>query len=171
MHTDVSRSSTQSTALPDRTYLHAQLEETRAAYHALMGSLTDSDWQRKTATTAWTVCEVVTHLADSLARMPEAIAHVRQGKNYLNLPSFLNWLTHPANRWLVKWSARGQTPAITLYRYDKAHASLVATLEGIQDDEWSRGAHCYGDGYKTVLDLCVLPNRHFQEHAAQVATG
>ena len=34
--------------------------------------------------------------------------------------------------------------------------------------EWSRGAPCYGEGYKTVLDLCVSPNRHLEEHAAQL---
>ncbi len=170
MDTDVSSSATPHTALPDRPALCARLEETRLAFHALMESLTEADWHRKTATTAWTVCEVATHLADGLARMPEAIAHVRQGKNYLNLPSFLNWLTHPINRWLVKWSARGQTRESILYRYDKAHISLVATLEGIQGDEWACGAYCYGEGYKTILDLCVMPNRHLKEHAAQVAT-
>jgi hypothetical protein len=45
----------------------------------------------------------------------------------------------------------------------------MATLEGIRDNEWGRGAHCYGEGYKTVLDLCMIANAHFQEHAAQVA--
>jgi hypothetical protein len=30
-----------------------------------------------------------------------------------------------------------------------------------------RGAHCFGDGYKTVLDLRDIPNRHLQEHTAQ----
>ncbi len=48
---------------------------------------------------------------------------------------------------------------------------MLNMIEGIRDDEWSRGAQCFGDGYKTVLDLCVLPNRHFQEHTAQVAIG
>jgi hypothetical protein len=167
MNTNVSGSATRSTALPDRTALRAQLEETRTAYHALIESLTDADWHRKTATTAWTVCEVATHLADGLARMPEAIAHVRQGKNYLNLPS---WLRDPLIRWLVKWSARGQTRESTLVRYDKAYAAMLAALDGIREDEWNKGAYCYGEGYKTILDLCVLPNSHFQEHAAQVAT-
>ncbi len=166
MNTDISRSAPASSALPDRAALCAQLEETRVAFHALVESLTEAQWQRHTATTAWTVCEVMTHVADGLARLPETIAHVRQGKNYLNLPS---WLRDPLNRWLVTWSARGQTRESILRRYDQAYTALLATLEGIQDDEWSRGAQCYGAGYKTVLDLCVLPKSHFQEHAAQVA--
>ena len=170
MNTDVSSAATSNTALPDRTALRAQLEETRTAYHALMESLTDADWHRKTISTAWTVGEVMTHLADTLAEKPEAIAHVRRGKNHLNLLPFLNWLTHPINRWLVKWSARGQTRESTLERYDKAYAAMLAALDGIRDDEWNKGAYCYGEGYKTILDLCVLPNSHFQEHAAQVAT-
>ena len=168
MNTDVSGSAASSTVLPDRAALRSRLEETRSAFHGLIESLTNDDWHRKTATTAWTICEVMTHLADGLARLPEAIARVRQGRNFLNLPSFLNWLTHPINRWLVKWSARSQTRESILARYDQAHAALLATLEEIQDDEWSRGAQCYGAGYKTVLDLCLLPKSHFQEHAAQV---
>ncbi len=170
MNTDVSGSAPSSTALPDRAEFRARLEETRLAFHALMELLTDADWHRKTATTAWTVCEVMTHLADGLARMPEAIGHVRQGKNYLNLPSFLNWLAHPTNRWLVKWSARGQTRESILARYNQAHTAILATLEGIRDDEWGCGAYCYGEGYKTILDLCEMPNRHFKEHAVQVTT-
>jgi hypothetical protein len=167
MHTDVSRSAPASPALPDRAALRAQLEETRVAFHALGESLTEEEWQRHTATTAWTVCEVLTHVAVGLAHLPEAIAHVRQGKHYFNLPS---WLTQPLNRWLVKWSARGQTRESILRRYDQAHTAFLATLEGIRDDEWSRGAQCYGTGYKTILDLCMLPKSHFQEHAAQAAT-
>jgi hypothetical protein len=166
MNTDVSRSAPPSTALPDRAALRAQLEETQSAFHGLMESLTNDEWHSKTATTAWTICEVMTHLADGLARLPEAIAYVRQGKHYFNLPS---WLRHPINRWLVKWSARGQTRESILARYDQAHSALLATLEGIRDDEWSRGAQCYGLGYTTVLDLCVLPHSHSQEHTAQVA--
>lgn len=167
MNTDVSRSAPVSTALPDREALRAQLEETRMAFHALVESLTEEEWHSKTATTAWTVCEVLTHVADGRARLLAAIAHVRQGKNYFNLPS---WLRDPLIRWLGTWSARGQTPESILRRYDQAHTAFLAILEGIRDDEWSRGAQCFGDGYKTVLDLCVLPKSHFQEHAAQVAS-
>jgi len=166
MNTDVSRPAPASPALPERAALRAQLEETRVAFHALVESLTEAQWHSKTATTAWTVCDVLTHVADGLARLPAAMAHVRQGKNYFNLPL---WLRDPLNRWVATWSARGQTPESVLRRYDVAHTALLAILEGIRDDEWSRGAQCYGDGYKTVLDLCVLPKSHFQEHAAQVA--
>src|SRR5579859_7634128 len=133
MNTDVSGSAPSSTALPDRAELRAWLEETRLAFHALVESLTDADWQRKTATTAWTVCEVMTHLADGLARMPEAIDHVRRGKQFLNLPPFLNWLTRPSNFWLSKWNARGQTRQMLLVRYDAAHQALLNKIEDIRD--------------------------------------
>src|SRR5207248_6097447 len=81
MRTHVTRSSTTSTAIPDRKVLRSQLEETRSAFHALVQSLTDADWHRKTSSTAWTIGEVLTHFADALAGTPEAIEHVRQGKN------------------------------------------------------------------------------------------
>jgi hypothetical protein len=170
MNTDVSGSAPSSTALPDRAELRAWLEETRMAFHTLVESLTDEEWDSKHTSTAWTVRELMSHMVDGLSRIPDAIDHARRGKQYLNLPPFLNWLTHPGNFWLVKWNARGQTRQMLLVRYDAAHQALLNKIENICDDEWNRGAHCYGDGYKTVLDLCVLPNRHFREHAAQVAT-
>jgi hypothetical protein len=171
MSTHASRSSTTSPVIPDRTDLRRQLEETRSAFHTVVESLTDADWHRKTSSTAWTVGEVLTHLADALAGTPEAIEHVRLGKNYLNPPSFLSWLGPLINRRLVKQSARSQTRVSILARYDKAHTVMVATVEGIQDDEWGRGAHCFGAGYKTILDLCQTLPSHFQEHAAQIVAS
>ncbi len=171
MRTHVSRSSTTRIAIPDRTVLRRQLEETRSAFHALVESLTDADWHRKTRSTAWTIGEVLTHLTYTLAHTPEAIEHVRQGKNYLNSPSFLNWLGHLINRRLAEQNARSQDCASILVWYDQAHTAMIATAEGIGDDEWGRGAYCFGAGYKTILDLCHQLSSHFQEHAAQIAAS
>ena len=171
MRTHASTSSTTSIAIVDRTVLRSQLEETRSAFHALVEQLTDADWHRKTSSTAWTIGEVLTHLTYTLAHTPEAIEHVRQGKNYLNPPSFLNWLGPLINRKLAQQSARGQTRASILVWYDKAHTAILATVEGIGDDEWGRGASCFGAGYKTILDLCQALPSHFQEHAAQIAVS
>jgi len=168
MSTNISRFSTIGTIMPDRAVLRTQLEETRAAFHALIDSLTDADWHRETVSTVWTVGEVMTHITVALTNKPKAIEHVRQGKDYMNLQGFLNWLTPMINRWLVKLCARGQTRETILARYDQAHTAMVVALEGIRDDEWGLGASCYGEGYKTILDLCMMPNSHFQEHASQV---
>ena len=170
MNIDVSSAATSNTALPDRAALRARLEETRLAYHTLAESLPDEAWESKQTATAWTVRELLSHIVDGLAHTPDAIDHVRRGKPFLNLPPFLNWLTAPINFWLSKWNARGQTRQTLLVRYDAAHQALLNKIEGIRDNEWSRGAPCYGDGYKTVLDLCEGPNRHLQEHTIQVAT-
>jgi len=168
MSNEVSVSTTPSSASPDRALLRVQLEETRLSFHALIESLTDEEWYSKNTSTGWTVRELMSHIADGLAHTPDAIEHVRRGKQYLNLPPALNWLTAPINFWLSRWSARGQTRSTVLVRYDAAHQAVLNTLEGIHDDEWSKGAQCYGDGYKTVLDLCVTPNRHLQEHKVQL---
>jgi hypothetical protein len=168
MNTDVSRAAPSSAALPDRSALCTRLDETRLVFHALVESLSDEEWDNRHTATGWTVRELISHMVDGLAHTPDAIDHVRRGKPFLNLPPVLNWLTAPINYWLSKWKARGQTRQTVLARYDAAHQALLNKIEGIRDEEWSRGAHCYGDGYKTVLDLCVLPNRHLQEHAAQL---
>ena len=171
MNTDVSHAAPARSALPERTVLRAQLEETRLAYHTLIEELSDEEWDSKHTATTWTVREMLSHIVDGLAHTPDAIDHARRGKQFLNLPPVLNWLTHPGNFWLSKWNARGQTRQTVLVCYDAAHQALLNKLEGIRDDEWSRGAPCYGEGYKTVLDLCMIANAHFQEHAAQVTTG
>ncbi|HEX4203380.1 MAG TPA: DinB family protein [Ktedonobacteraceae bacterium] len=170
MNTNISGSTTLMTTLADRTALRAQLEETRTAYHALMESLTDADWNQKTRSTAWTVGEVMTHLADTLADKPAAIASVRRGKNFLNLPPALHWLTPRIGYLMVKQSARRQTRQTILARYDQAYSALLATFDGIKDQEWKLGAFCYGEGYKTILEVCQMVVSHFQEHAAQIAT-
>lgn len=108
-------------------------------------------------------------IVDGLAHTPQATRLVRRGKPFLTLAPVLNWLTAPLNLLLSKWSARGQTRQTILVRYDAAHQALVTTIEGILEDECASGAHCYGDGYKTVLDLCDIPNRHLQEHTAQLS--
>jgi hypothetical protein len=168
MHTDVSRAAPARTAHPDHSALCAQLEETRLAFHTLVASLPEEVWRSKHTASAWTVCELMSHIVDGLAHTPDAIDHARRGKPFLNLPSLLNWLTAPGNFWLSKWHARGQTRQTILTRYDAAHQALLKKMEGIRADEWSRGAPCYGEGYKTVLDLFVLPTRHLPEHAAQL---
>jgi hypothetical protein len=170
MNIHSSGSATPMAALSDRTALRAQLEETRTAYHLLMESLTDADWHRKTRSTAWTVGEMMTHLADTLADKPATIADVRRGKNHLNPPSGLYWLAMRIQSLLVKKSARRQTRSTILARYDQAHLALLATLDGVKDHEWKLGALCYGEGYKTIPEVCQMVVSHFQEHAAQIAT-
>jgi hypothetical protein len=169
MNTNISGSATPIITLSDRIVLRAQLEETRAAYHALMESLSDADWHQKTHSTAWTVGEMMTHLADTLADKPAGIASVRRGKNYLNPPPALHWLAMRISYMLVKRSARGQTRQTILARYDQAYSTLLATFDGIKDQEWGLGAFCYGEGYKTIFDVFQMVVNHFQEHAAQIA--
>ena len=159
---------TQGSAAPDRAILCARLEETRVNVHALVAELSDEEWENKRTSTQWTVRELIAHIVDGLAHTPDAIEHVRRGKQFLNLPPFLNWLTAPINLMMSKWSARGQTRQTILSRYDTAQQALVTTIAGIQENEWTRGALCFGDGYKTVLDLCNGPNHHLQEHTVQL---
>ncbi len=168
MSTDVSGSVPSLSALPDRAALRARLEETHAAFHTLIAELPDEVWYSKTTSTHWTVRELMSHIVDGLAHTPEAIEHVRREKQFLNLPPVLSWLTASINLLMSKWSARGQTRQTMLSRYNAAHQALLNTMESIRDDEWSRGAQCYGEGYKTVLDLCEGPNRHLQEHRVQL---
>ena len=153
---------------PDRAALCADLEATRRAFRDLVASVGEAGWHQPSAGTTWTKGQLLVHLADALARLPTELAHARRGRDYLNPPRPLLPLV-PTIGWLMTWwSARGQTPASTLARYEAAHGAALAAIATVGDDEWGLGANYFGEGYRTIVDLCRQPNSHFLEHAAQV---
>jgi hypothetical protein len=154
---------------PDRNALLADLVTTRTAFRELLASVDERRWRQPSLGTAWTNGQVMVHVVDSLARLPTEIEHARRGRDFLKPPAA--WLRPVFSRiaWLVTCSsARGQSPASALAGYEAAHAAALATIAGIGDDEWQLGAQFFGDGFRTILDRCRLPNSHFREHAKHV---
>ena len=152
----------------DRAALRADLEATHRAFRDLVASVGERGWHRRSAAAAWTNCQVLQHVVDALARVPTELDHARRHRDYLNPPRWLLPLM-PRLNWLITWwNARGQTPARVLAHYEQAHLAALAAIDAVRDDEWQLGAHYFGEGYRTILDLCETPNWHFREHAAQV---
>ncbi len=147
----------------DKEALRAELEATRAAFHALASALSEDQWRRKSPTTAWTTGEVLVHLTWSLGYLPKEIAQARRGKGMFNYPK---WLADPASYWLTRWSARKATPATVRQRYDAAMDAVLRALAEVQESDWERGARFYGEGYYTIADLLHTPAQHFAHHTA-----
>ncbi len=76
------------------------------------------------------------------------------------------WIADPGSYWMNRWNARGQTRESVVRRYDTAIDAVLTVLEGVEDDEWERGANFYGHGYYTIEGLFHTPAQHLCEHAA-----
>lgn len=149
---------------PDRDAIRAELEATRAAFHVLLASVSDGDWQRKSRNPAWTNREVLAHITGYLTLLPRFVGGARQGKGFPKPPLVLS---RHLGTLFTRWAARKQTPRSLAQRYDAAHATALALLDGIRDEEWHRGAS-FPSGYQTVASFFRIHARHFAEHAAQV---
>jgi hypothetical protein len=154
------------TTTPDRAALKAELEATRSAFHALLDSLSADDWKKKSANPAWSVGQLMWHLGFGMEFFPQAIEYCRKGKGP-NPPAFLIGI---GNVFLTRFGSRGANPQSAREKYDAAHAQLVALLDTIRDDEWSKSARVYQEHY-TIASLFPEATVHFREHEADIKKG
>jgi len=138
----------------------------RNEYHQLVDSIQPIDFKRPTIDTRWSVGEILIHMIQTLEVMPQGIDSVRKGKDFMNLPIALVGFS---NLILVKIMARNVTPKALLARYDRAFNAAIQKWDGVSDDEWSKGAGLFGEGYKTLHDYYMHALKHFKEHAAQIS--
>jgi hypothetical protein len=150
-------------AIPDKQQLRADLEETRAAYHELLASLSEDDWRRKSGNPDLTVKELMWHMAWGLGWLARGVDAVNTGRGF-NPPSFL---LEPARRIAMHLVARQATPERAAQRYDEGHHSLLAKLEAMRDEQWERSVKQFGE-VRDAIWYFREPVEHFEEHAADV---
>ena len=157
---------TTSPASPTREAIRAELEETRAKYHELMNSLSDEDWSKKSANPAGNVRQLMWHLGWAGGFTASGVEACRKGTG-TNPP---NWITDIANTWITRIGSRGAKRQSLGEKYDAAHQKVLASLEGVQDDEWQKGARVFNREMtieKTFRDM----SEHFKEHEADIKKG
>lgn len=145
--------------------IRAELEATRSAFHDLLNSLSDDDLKGKGPEVAWTVKELLTHLIVVLSNTPQIAESARRGKGMYNFPPAIG---HRISRLITSRKARGQNRQSLARQYDSAHEATLKVLEQVREDEWSRGARFFGEGFSTVESVFRYPIRHFQEHMAHI---
>ena len=152
--------------IPDREAIRAQLEATRRAYHDLVNSLAREDWNKRTANPAWRVGQILWHLAWGAGFFPRGVAECRKGKSK-NPPA---WIMNPLNKLITRVGSRGATAQSVLEKYDANHALILTCLDGVQDDEWSKGVKPLGafGSYKTIESVFLSVSMHFREHEADI---
>ena len=156
-----------------REEIRAELEATRQAYHALLGSLSEEDWSKASGNPAWTVGQLMVHMTFAPRMLPADAGLIRRGGWMPRLPAFaFNW----SNVLMTRWMARKETIHTAGALYDAAHANALNVLETIQDEEWGLGRE-YPDwdpmlsGYVTLERLFRYLTIHFQVHREQVRQG
>ena len=150
----------------DRAAIRAEVHATQASFHALVKAISPERWSQPWPGSAWTACEVMVHLTWALEQLPSEVASARRGRGMFNYPA---WIANPGSYWINRWSARGQTPASVLRRYDAAIDAALVSLNSVADDEWERGASFYGHGFYTIEGLFHTPAEHLDEHTAALA--
>ena len=151
--------------------LRDKLEGTRREYHCLLQSISKDDFVKPSANQAWTVAEVLSHMSLAPRYISEDVTFIRR---FTWIPKPPAGLFHAFNNWATKRGARNATHHSLAEQYDKAHERMTKTLEGIDDNEWSKGAEYPGwdpmlSGYVTLERLFDYPNQHFQAHAEELA--
>lgn len=149
-----------------REALRADLEATRSQYHDLRNSLSAEDWKMKSGNPSWNVQQLMWHLAWAGGFTAQGVESCRKGKG-TNPP---NWIADIANTWITRLGSRSATKQSVGEKYDEAHQKVIASLDGVQDDEWQKSARVFNREMtieKTFRDHV----EHFKEHAADIKKG
>lgn len=154
-----------------RQSIRDELEATRIAFHSLLLSLSDEDWNCKTG--GWSVGEIMVHLTLILRTITLEIDAVQQGKNIIKPPAPVY---HRLNVTLARIGAWRQTAASVAERYDAAHAAMLAVVACIQSPNWNKtvrypdleGSPGHQNAEVSLKVLCHFPAQHFQYHLQEI---
>ena len=155
-----------SPASPTKEAIRADLEATRSQYHELRNSLSVEDWKKKSGNPAWNVRQLMWHLAWAGGFTEQGVESCRKGKGF-NPP---NWIADRLNTLITRIGSRGATKQSVGEKYDGAHQKVIASLDGVQDDEWQKSARVFNRDMtieKTFRDHV----EHFKEHEADIKKG
>lgn len=143
--------------------IRTEVEQTRTDYHALLRSLTPADWSRRSANPAWGVKQLMWHLASGVGITAFALNRAKKGKG-VNPPILLLDLL---NTTMTRAGSLRATPKSVARMYDAGHAKMLAALDGVRDDQWTKGATVFGV-YRTVEEICRMIRAHWDEHSVDI---
>jgi hypothetical protein len=154
---------TDTATAPSKEALRKQIEEAQAGFHELLGSLSDADFKKKSGNQSWSNGQLLWHCGWGLEFVPQGVDRALKGKD-LNIP---RGLFNVLNPWITRWGSRGITRDSVAKKYDEANAKVLALLETIKDEDWSKGSKITGD-FQTVQHHFAIPHEHFAEHKADI---
>ena len=159
-------SAEETTGADRREAIRAELKTTRDAYHELLNSLSPDDWKKKSGNPAWSVGQLMWHIAWGDNFAPQAVASCKRGRG-LNPPQFIG---NTVNMLITRLGAGRATPQSVADKYDATHTAILAVLDKVKEGEWDKGAKIFGEFF-TVESVLRSPVSHFKEHEADVLKG
>lgn len=166
-----------------REEIRLQLDSARVAFHRLLDSLSEEDFQKQSLNPGWTNGEILAHMTfgfiiiDVLLPMARLWGRLPKGSSKW-FAWLLNVFTAPFN-WINALGARGQGRLFTRQRigkiYDQVYYSLLKKINSINDDEWEQGMYYPTkwdpnfDEFMTLEKLFHYPVKHFNFHLQQIA--
>lgn len=163
--------------------IRSELESTRSAFHALLASLSEEDFDRQSLNPGWTNGEILAHMLFGFiilnALLPMARIWGRlPGNSSKPFTWLLNASTRPFN-WFNALGARMQGKVFTYERienfYDNVYVSLLRKVDSVREDEWQRGMYyptrwdSNFDEFMTLEKLFYYPVIHFNFHLNQIS--
>ncbi len=145
-----------------------QLEPARLAFLELLEAISDSDWDRPVQGERWTVKQEMTHVVQVMKAVQGAVDRAVTGRRFSFLSAVSTIARNVINGYLiVPILAKEATQESVARAYQEAHEGLLATLEGLPEEAWSRSTS-FPRRYRTVDELAYRPVEHFDEHVAHV---
>ncbi|MEP6850493.1 MAG: DinB family protein [Acidobacteriota bacterium] len=165
--------------------VRAELEIASCRFHALLDSLSPTDWDAPSLNPAWTNGQLVYHMLFAFMLVPSLFWMI---KFWSRLPSgysrrfaqFLNFTTPVFNR-VNALGPRGQAFVFGRNRagaiYDRIQRSILEKVNSLGDDQWTAGMHyprrwdpTFGD-FMTFEALFKYPPAHFEHHLSHLSAG
>ena len=160
-----------------------QLETTRSTFHALLATLVEQDFRRKSLNHGWTNGEILAHMTfgfivtNVLLPMARLWGRLPKGSSKW-FAWLLNSFTGPFN-WFNALGARAQAKFFTRKRigkiYDHTYFSLLKKINSIGEEEWQHGMYyptqwdSNFSEFMTLEKLLHYPVIHFNFHLQQIA--
>ena len=163
--------------------IRSELDAARAAFHAVLDSMTKDDAGKKSLNSGWTNSEIMTHIVFGFIILNVLLPMARGwGRLPKGSSKWFAWLLN-AGTWPFNWinglGARFQGKIFTYDRiggiFDRSITSLLGKVDNIHDDEWKHGMYYPNrwdsnfDEFMTLEKLFHYPVIHCNFHLGQIS--
>ena len=156
--------------LPIKEQLRVEIESTCQDFHQLLAEIPEEMLDKPSLNPDWTIRETLYHMSLAPRNLKQDVRLIRN----------LKWVPKPPagpfnllNSYFTRRGARDLDKTGLAAKYDEAHASALAVLETMKDEEWQYSVE-YPDwdpmlsGQVTLERLFHYIRLHFDTHAEEI---
>ena len=159
---------------PVHDAIRNELEETRAAYHNLLATLSPGDWQRKSDNPGWTVGELMYHITMAHEFLPPEARWIVHRRPRFPVPASI---FNPLNMLYTRLMARRYSARTIGRKFDREHKRVLDLLDSLSAEQLQMGTtypnigRSLPGGFRTIEEMFHYLTQHFHEHAAEIERG